>query len=519
MNRFWGRVIRSRRVCDTGSLMSAADNSYAPASSGPLSAAFIDLTDHRDLTFALLDDPKTWRERAVHEIVLRDSDHVNVSTAFQVRLPVDLIRHYAPSVKPGDSVRLLVPFTIRPKQLLLNVNFSAVKGESCALLPRANGSELQAEYLEHLDGESSRDELLLRNLWEGVSGYTVWAWRAIQADTKPRVWRRLLPGFYDLWRIRALAAYLNADLELEIEAADIERWLSQIESARRRLVQALREGEDSESSSECILLAIPFMPVRPNTLQDIETLVEEFCVSVEHMNDVALRALSEYGRRWEAILETVLPVGQACSIKLSEQRPWIGVPPAISAAATPSLTVWRRLARRLRIEAFWPDLDQMLAMGEARTTHVEVRAADHGVVLDRPRITDLVDYRKTLDLIEARETQDAIAIYATGSDERRFARVQVRARVRRGHRILVGWLLALMFAAGVVAIRLPNDEQIVESLALLTFPLTLAGAVVLWRETTSLAERLLRPWRLALVIGISWIWAIALIMLLVRDIS
>lgn len=519
MNRFWCWVVRRLSVRGTSRSMSTADNSYARESSEPVSVPFIDLTDHRGLTFALLDDTKAWRERAVHEIVLRDSDHVNVSTAFQVRVPVDLIRHYEPNIRPGDRVRLLLPFTIRPKQLLLNVDFSSVKGEPCALLPRANGSELQAEYLAHLDSESPRDQSLLRNLWEGVSAYTVRAWRVHRADTKPRAWRRLLPGFHDLWRRRALTAYLNADLELNIEAADIARWLIRIESARLRLVQALNEGEDSESSSECILLAIPFMPVRPNTLRDIEVLVESFCESVEEMNDRALRTLSEYGRRWEAILETVVPVGQACSIKLSEQRPWIGVPPAIRSALAPSLRLWPRLVHRVGIEPSWSDLDQMLALGEARTTHVEIRAADHGVVLGPPRITDLVDYRNTPDVVEARETQDAIAIYAAGSDERRFARVQVRARVRPGHRNLVVWLLALTVAAGVVAVRLPNDDQLVESLALLTFPLTLAGAFVLWRETTSLAERLLRPWRLALALGISWMWVTALVTLLIRDTS
>ena len=501
MNRIWCWVARRRGGATRSS--PTVDDSDARGSSAPASAPFIDLVDRRDLTFALLDDTKAWRERAVHEIVLRDSDHVDVSTAYQVRLPVDVIRRYEPTVRPGDRVRLLLPFTIRPKQLLLNVNFSGVKGEPCALLPRARDSELQAAYLTHLDSEALGDQPLLDNLWRGVSAYTVRAWRKHRNDTQPRTWRRLLPGYHNLWQERALTAYLNADLALDIDATDIARWLNSIEDARKRLVSALGEGEDRESSSECILLAIPFMPVRPDTLQEIEDLVEHFCATVPRMNDRSLRALAEYGRRWEAILETVIPVGQACSVKLSEQRPWIGVPPASRSAGPLDA-------------ATWSDLDQMLALGEAQTTHIEIRAADHDVVLHHPRITDLVDQRESVAVVEARETQDAIALYAAGSDERRFARVRVQARVRRGHRILVSWLLGLMIAAGLVAYQLPSDDQLVESLALLTFPLTLAGAVVLWRETTSLAERLLRPWRTWLVIGISWMWAIALARLLLR---
>ncbi len=173
--------------------MSTTDDLRSGESSAPMPAPFIDLANQRDLTFALLDDTKAWRERAIYEIVLRDSDHVDVSTAYQLHLPVDLIRRYEPTVKPGDRVRLLLPFTIRPKQLLLNVNFSGVKGESCALLPRAKDSELQAAYLAHLDSEALGEQPLLDNLWRGISAYTALPWRNHRNDAKPRPWRRLLP--------------------------------------------------------------------------------------------------------------------------------------------------------------------------------------------------------------------------------------------------------------------------------------------------------------------------------------
>ena len=64
-------------------------------------ATLFDLTEDWNLTFALLDDTRAWRERAVHEIVLRDSDHVNASTAYQIRLPLELIRDFEPTVNPG----------------------------------------------------------------------------------------------------------------------------------------------------------------------------------------------------------------------------------------------------------------------------------------------------------------------------------------------------------------------------------------------------------------------------------
>lgn len=449
------------------------------------SAAPVDLTEEWDLTFALLDDTRAWRERSVHEIVLRDSDHVSASTAYQVRLPVELIRGFNAAVKPGDRVRLLLPFSVRPKQLLLNVDFVGLQGEPAALLLRQVAAELQAAYLAHVDGRRLGDQPLGGALWVGVSAYTASAWHEHRARVRPRRWDRLRPGWRGARRTEALALYLDADLELGIQPSHVSKWLRETEQARLALVEALGEGEDPESPSECILLAIPFMPIRPVSIEDIDILVHEFCAAVDSMDASARRLLAEYGRRWEAVLETVLPVGQACSIKLTEQRPWIGAPS--------------------------PILRQELALGDATTSHVEIRAADHGVVIDRPRLVDSTGQRLGFALAdEIRETADAVAIYAADAPTRYLARVSVRARLRLGHRLLISWLLVLIVAAGGVVLALPDDENLVESLALLIFPLTLAGAVVLSREATSLAERLLRRWRAGLVVAIASIWLLTL---------
>lgn len=453
------------------------------------SASVLDLTEEWDLTFALLDDTRAWRQRAVHEIVLRDSDHVDAATAYQVRLPLELIRQFEPAVQPGDRVRVLLPFTIRPKHLLLNVDFTGIKGEPTTLLLRETASVLQAAYLAHVDGRSLGDQPVGGALWVGVSAYTVTAWREHQARLKPQMWRRLRSGWQDSWRVRAVAAYLDADLELGIEPGHVEQWLQQTEATRLALIQALGEDEDSESSAECILLAIPFMPFRPARIEDIDILIGEFCAAVDSMNGRARRILAEYGRRWEAVLETVVPVGQACSIKLTEQRPWIGAPS--------------------------PVLKQEFALGDATTTHVEIRAADRSVTLDQPRLVDRVGRRVGFALVdEVRETPDAVAIYAADAVGRHFVQVSLRARVRLGHRLLSMSMLALMVPTGVAVLALPDNENLVESLALLIFPLTLAGTVVLTRESSSLAERLLRRWRLGLIVAISLAWLMTLCRLL-----
>lgn len=58
----------------------------------------------------------------------------------------------------------------------------------------------------------------------------------------------------------------------------------------------------------------------------------------------------------------------------------------------------------------------------------------------------------------------------------------------------------------MIALVLPEDPHLIGSLTLLVLPLTLAGSVVLYREPTPLAERLLRRWRKGLVSAIAALW-------------
>ena len=78
-------------------------------------------------------------------------------------------------------------------------------------------------------------------------------------------------------------------------------------------------------------------------------------------------------------------------------------------------------------------------------------------------------------------------------------------------------VVLLITVAGATMLCLPGTfTHLVESLALLKFPLTLAGAVVLSREATSLAERLLRRSRTLLMASIAALWAVALSRLLLH---
>ena len=404
---------------------------------------YLDLLGCRDLTFALLDSTRDWRQRAVHEVVLRDSGHVSASTAYQIRIPLDIVRAYAHGANEGDRIRLLLPFTVRSNQLLLNVDFAGNKGEPTALLLRREIAKLQAEYLAHVDGRSLDDPPPAYDLWEAVSSYTTFSWWEHLGRTKPPVWRRLRRRYRDSWRQRALVAYLNDWVDFKIKPCHVSDWLLRADAARRALVEALGEGEDPDSPAECILLAIPFMPVQTAGISDIDRIVDVFSSAVMEMDPRTRQVLAEYGRRWEVFLEAVVPIGQACTLKLSEQRPWVVAP----SPTTRQAVILFGKQFRVPVPSWFrasSTMKQEIPFGDAETTHVEIRAGDHRVVIDRPRmrvlewprISDLDGTRVDFALADAiRETPDAIAIYASRPDRPYLARIIVRARVRWVHRL------------------------------------------------------------------------------------
>ena len=150
---------------------------------------------------------------------------------------------------------------------------------------------LQAAYLERLLSDAAMEARGLDALWIGVSAYTPSAWREHQARVDvPRRDARRDSGTH---RVRALVAYMTADLELAIDETRVRRWLAELEPARLLLTEALAEGEDAESSSECMLLAIPFMPSRPDDLATIDELVCAFVKAVQVMPVPAREVLAE----------------------------------------------------------------------------------------------------------------------------------------------------------------------------------------------------------------------------------
>ena len=232
------------------------------------------------------------------------------------------------------------------------------------------------------------------------------------------------------------------------------------------------------------MLAVPFMELRPNKKAAIDAYVNCYARSVLNMSPSKRKVLAECGRRWHAIVETVVPVGTACTVKMSEPRPWSGN------------------SRR--------ELRQEIAFGDAQTAHVEVRAADTSIEIRATRIIGFGG--KDVGAVdETRETPAAAAIYSSHSERPAYALVTARVQPGRGYLypfLFLCYPLALL--TGLTMFVLPGGNNFVSSLALAAVPLTLIGGFVLSREPTALAQRLVRPYQLGLAALLFAIWCILL---------
>lgn len=439
-----------------------------------------------------MEEANEWRQRSVTEIVLRERDYVDLTTAYQICLPLELIRKYASKARIGDTIRLRLPFSVRPKQLLLDTDFTGYRNNSTSLLLRDEIATIQAEQLLKKNELPLDNDSLIYITLVGVSRYMVPGWRQYNS---PRGFLKWPIALYRRTKFgkkkhmsKAIAKYLDDELnDVKVEPNHVNDWLELLKPAASKLIEALGEGEHTDSSADCVLLAIPFMEKSPTGLKAIDEVVETYSRFVNSLDQESLRLLANYGRRWQAIVETVVPIGVPCTIRMSERRPWPG-------------SIRHRMVQEIQF-------------GNAKSTHIEIRVASDAVMISKPRVLDFAN--KTVGYFdELRDTPHAAAIYTSDPRCPDFARVRVNARASYIYQLLVfGLFYPLVTFAIIAAVSLPGSSHFVNSLTLLVLPITLVGAFVISREPTSLAERLLLPLRFLMASSVVALWTIAIVRL------
>lgn len=443
----------------------------------------IDLTGDSAFTMELLDDTWRWRQRTVESLTLSSSEHLRAITSYQIEFPELFVRPYLGSRQPR-RVRVLLPLSTRAKRPLLNFGATGPDGRPAHLLLRPSVAALQAEYLGRLVASSPANEAATRGLPAALL-------EAICVFT-PAVAREFRALHDD--PLTGLAAYLSDGLGFAVGREAVARWEPRQRRAGVILANALQEEEDAFSSAERVLLAVPRLEPRPRSPAEIDEVVQRYAAAVEALEEAGDRqllvALADYGRRWEVIIETEVPLGAASTILLTEDRP-LGL----------TGDGWCR---------------QRIAMGESRSFHLFARVTDHTVRLADFDVRDLQGAVLGIPRLEAaRHTPESLSLYSAEPDRPYYADVRMRLRPVIEVR-LPAWLVAgLALSAVFGAILVPGDDQLVAALGVLVVPTTFAVALVLVRTETSLSARLQRRVKLVLCAATVVLWVTALVRLLV----
>lgn len=440
----------------------------------------VDLSEDSAFLLVLLDDTLRWRQRLVETIELESMHHARVASSYQVEFPPDLVRPFLGGRK-SSSVRVLLPITTRPKRALLTFDLVGPSGSPAHLLPRSSIAALEAEYLRRVVVSSSaRDDLsvLSEDLLTAICEFSPAVYESFIATASR--WRR---------RERATAAYLSEGLGFDVPVEDVAQLLELEDEIASKLAAALDERPEPLSSSEHVLLALPRMLQRPQSVAELIGIFHGYQRAVEaaaRANDVDLLvALADYGRRWEVIAELEMPLNQPATVKLVEDRP-LGLG-------------WR--ARTT----------QTVAMKDARTFHLEALVRDHAVeIRDFDVRTPTGAPVRVPPLESARATADKLALYSADGDRPYYALLTIWLRSTAVERSIVVGLLILIVSAVVVGARLPDREEAISRLGILVVPTTFASALLFLRERTSLAVRVQRSGRALVALATAVLWVILL---------
>jgi hypothetical protein len=435
-----------------------------------------DLSTNLDFTFTLLRSTG-WKLRLVERIELASSTKARASSHYQVEFPPELIGEFA--VGDFERANVILPVTTRPKRPLLRFRLQGPQGAPVSLLPRASIAEIEAEHLRIL-----RDDAALTK--EIVDGLPLMLLEAVCLFT---------PGVYDAVRggdgyLSPLRNYLSHQLPFRVTLTDVLSWRRDADAAGQVLVSALGEPPDPRSSSECVLLALPAMRPPPASPEKIAELVSSYRMAIEAARDEGawdlLQVLGEYGRRWELLAEVEVPLRRPADLVVAEDRPL-----GLEAGG------WSR---------------QHVTFRDANSTHVEISVLDPNVSIRDYRVQDLGGRLLRFPPLEgAEQTEEVVSIYSSDSQRPYFADFCARLQPADYIRWTALATCVVTASAAVVAAFVDSDQSLIEKLTLLTLPTTITATLMLVREATTLATRLIRGLRILLAIALVGLWLVVLV--------
>jgi len=462
-----------------------------------------------------------WRLRAVEQLTIR-SARVGVRRRSLHAIPLGplLAEHVDEDV---ESIFVLLPVVILTKRPLFAFNVS-VDGKPAYLVHRRATAEIEAGYVRALaEAAGVFTDDAMDAVIASICEFTPTPWQRFRApyripsralrryleeglsqlvDEHPsatgmarlrtrlrRALRRRFPGIAS--RFRRVDRPVRRPLPLSAEEFTQLRMTSA--AIGRRMREALGEGASAISSADTPLLVAPLLAQRgvvrnvadlQRALHALHQFVEALVSAAgEPHQSPALRALADYGRRWQAMVSAEVPLRRPFVITAEHQVP-------------------------LRLGVLRPRTRQPFELADARSNHVTLEIAVENVDIGSVELRG-VDGEHTERTLATglRQSREHFGLYTSEPDRDHRGILRISLRTPFAIRLPAWTIHALAWAAvSLLALSLHRATLNSADLAVLVVPTTFAASLLLTRERNSLAYRMQRLSRVGTTVATAALW-------------
>jgi len=498
------------------------------------------LTNNWEVILRLLEQPDSWRIRAVEQLTVGTALSCTRHRSLQVA-PLDvLLRKYTAG---QTSAYVALPIETLPKGPLLGYDLT-VDGKPAYVAPRGSTAEIEAAYVIGLAAaEGVSADVTTANFLTAICEFTPFPWVRVRARVKfaerlPFTERRSLRLYLEQGlspfageeQVHVLVTRLSVLVErlverqasrlrpwllrrfpalsgrwagvarptktyLHIERAEFHRLRTDALAIGRCLRTALGEGRDPTSSADNPLLAAPLMAARgevtslddlSDALKGLHAFVDALAMKSHRPRDSdALVALAEYGKRWQTIAWCDVPL----------DRPFV-------------VTSQREVNFQVKRPGSWAK--QEFSLADARSNHVTLNLDDENVEIATAQLRGVDEKRLENTYMNGlRQSREHYSLYASEPDRDRRAFIRFRLKVALSIKVAAVTIHAVTWLAVALTAYLLRQHQLsAADLAVLVVPTTFGASLFLTRERTSLARRLQWISRLGTPFAVASLWAL-----------
>lgn len=439
----------------------------------------VDLTEDFAVPIRLLNDPYSWRVRAVEKIQVVSARTCSRRRSLQVAPLLPTLSDVVPA--DTDRARIVLPVASWPKGPVHDFDVE-VNGGSAHVIPRVDIADIEASYLVYLATEAGLTvPPTVKAILPLLLGFTTGPWEQWLRD-------------FDNDPKQALLPYLRDGIGPQVSQSVLTSWHTAIGSSQTLISERQEDASlDLSAVANPILAAPELIAAGISTLNEVEEVICHYADFVAAAGRAAtsaggpsvpedlLRALADYGHYWDLMVTAEVPLDAPFTIKTCESR-------------------------ALGLDQIRQQAAQQILISDAATNHVTLTVADNNVEIVEPVVKSLAG--DDLSFLTAARTVDPEGASFYLSEYDRDYRALIVFRLRPTPLVqAVNWSFVLLVVVSLVAL-LSTTPVSNADLSVLVIPSTFAASLLLVREATTLGTSLRSRSVWALLIALAVLWVV-----------